>query len=126
MVSMRANELSSTGSEAQTSLTGANGKETRVAKSPSNSGQSTKSTTSTPTGLDDFCVTLEEHLPILQEDLRVLRLLGGKFRIIESLPPTNQTVIVFDNVGFRAGDFYLKDEKVVAESESRGNKVVAA
>ena len=105
MDSTKVSELSSTGKKIEP--TGRNGAET-VAGKESTSARSGESRKSTRKERADSYPTVAEHLPILQEDLRVLKLAGAKFTIIPNLEPIGKLVIVFDDIGYEDGDLFVK------------------
>lgn len=69
--------------------------------------QSGKPTKSFPKGSNSSLPTLEEFLPIFQEDLRILRAIGVDFQIFPRLQGVDKLVLVFNNVEYKDGDLEI-------------------
>lgn len=73
--------------------------------------RSGKQTKSSQIESSSFLPTLEEFLPIFQEDLRVLRSIGAKFQIFPNLKGVDKLVLVFDNISYKDGDLEITKGK---------------
>lgn len=100
-------ESNSTGSMTPILPTGDRAPETKPEKL-AKEARSTKQSDSSQQEPDSSWIELPDALGIFQEDLRVLRKVGAQFKIIPDLKPLGKTVIVFENIGFENGDFFLK------------------
>lgn len=126
MESIQANESSLPGKRELTSAIISSEKPTQPDKeSRTKEARSTEQRNSTQVEPNDSLPTVDEFLPIFQEDLRGLRLAGLKFRIFPDLQPFGKLVIMFDDLGFKNGDFFVKsngsDEKSNGNGKSNGS-----
>lgn len=101
-MSTRGNGSSFSGGEEPT-VTGNSGSETSSEK-PNTADQSQRRLHNSPKEQKAFSLTLEEYLPIFQEDLRILRDLGVKWKIVPRFGP-GYCAVVFENIEYRDGDF---------------------
>lgn len=112
-MSTQASGSSFSGDEEST-VTGKGASETKAAKQ-STADQLQRPLHNSPKGQKDFSLSLEEFLPIFQEDLRILRELGAKWRIVPKFGP-GYCAIVLENIEYADGDFVLA--KPVTGSDS--------
>lgn len=122
MESTQQNVLSSHGSGEPISPTVESEAENRGEVFSAKSGQSTKSKKFSQDKQNSSLITPEESLGIWQDALLVLRQLGGQFKVFE-LPKLGNTVIVFENIGFRDGDFFFKSSPAPATTLDLSEKL---
>lgn len=105
-MSTKDNELSFSGDEEFT-VTGNDASETKAGKRRT-ADQSQQQLRNSQKGQKDFSLSLDEFLPIFQEDLRILKDLGARWKIVPKFGP-GYCAIVFENLEFVNGDFLPKD-----------------